>query len=114
MAASHRATPLLAGVANSRLTVHLPLIVPAGCAIRVGDDIHEWREGELFAFDDSFEHEAWNRSSELRVILLMDTWNPWLSEAERLAFTALVEGIGDFRIGGETIAARRRRDDAFL
>ena len=61
------------GIANNRLTLHLPLIVPGDCAIRVGSEMHSWREGELFAFDDSFEHEAWNRSSEDRVVLIFES-----------------------------------------
>ncbi len=73
------------GVANNRLTVHLPLIVPENCAIRVGEDIHEWREGELFAFDDSFEHEAWNRGQSDRVVLIFETHHPDLTAAERVA-----------------------------
>ena len=103
------------GVTNARVVAHLPLVVPPGCALHVlGDEPHAWREGEVMVFDDTFEHEAWNRSGELRVILLMDTWNPWLSEAERLACTRLVEGIGDFRLGGERIAERSRSDELFL
>jgi aspartate beta-hydroxylase len=103
------------GVTNARVVAHLPLVVPPGCALHVlGEEPHAWREGEVMVFDDTFEHEAWNRSAELRVILLMDTWNPWLSEAERVACTRLVEGIGDFRIGGERIAERTRRDEVFL
>ena len=97
------------------MVAHLPLVVPPGCALHVlGEEPHAWREGEVMVFDDTFEHEAWNRSGELRVILLMDTWNPWLSEAERLACTRLVEGIGDFRLGGERIAERSRSDEVFL
>ena len=57
-------------------------------------------------FDDTFEHEAWNRSDSMRVILLMDLWNPALSEAERAGFSQLVETIGDFRVGGENILER--------
>ncbi len=73
------------GCANNRITVHLPLIVPSDCAIRVGDDLHSWREGELFAFDDSFEHEAWNRSGEDRVVLIFESHHPDLSADERFA-----------------------------
>jgi aspartate beta-hydroxylase len=103
------------GVTNARVVAHLPLVVPPDCALHVlGDEPHAWREGKVFVFDDTFEHEAWNRSGELRVILLMDTWNPWLSEAERLACTRLVEGIGDFRIGGERIGERSRSDEVLL
>ncbi|HWE47068.1 MAG TPA: aspartyl/asparaginyl beta-hydroxylase domain-containing protein [Caulobacteraceae bacterium] len=73
------------GCANNRITVHLPLIVPGDCAIRVGNDMHHWREGELFAFDDSFEHEAWNRSDQDRVVLIFESHHPDLTKDERFA-----------------------------
>lgn len=84
------------GVTNARLVTHLPLIVPPDCALNVGGEIHEWQEGRCVTFDDTFEHEAWNRSGETRVVLIMDCWNPDLSEAERAALAELVAGIGDF------------------
>lgn len=84
------------GVSNLRVVVHLPLIVPADCAIVVGGEAHAWREGEVVVFDDTFVHEAWNRGPSRRVILLMDTWNPHLSEVERGALAELVGAIGDF------------------
>src|SRR5262249_50224368 len=73
------------GCANNRLTVHLPLIVPGDCTIRVGDQVHAWREGELFAFDDSFEHEAWSRSDKDRVVLIFESHHPDLRPDERFA-----------------------------
>ena len=84
------------GVTNTRLVTHLPLIVPDGCAISVGGEERVWREGELFSFDDTFEHEAWNRGASTRVVMLLDVWNPHLTAVECEAITALVEGIGDF------------------
>ena len=84
------------GVTNTRLVTHLPLIVPADCALRVGGELHAWQEGRCVTFDDTFEHEAWNRSEETRVVLILDSWNPDLSEIERAAVTDLVEAIGDF------------------
>lgn len=60
------------GYSADVLRFHLGLISPAGFALRVGDETHEWRDGEGFAFDDTIEHEAWNRSSEPRVVLLVD------------------------------------------
>ena len=71
------------GVTNIRAIIHLPLIVPPGCAFRVGGETREWREGEAFAFDDTIEHEAWNPSHQDRAILILDCWNPHLSEHER-------------------------------
>lgn len=84
------------GVTNTRLVTHLPLIVPPDCAIRVGGEEHVWQEGRCVTFDDTWEHEAWNRSEEVRVVLILDSWHPDLSEAERAAVTDLVEAIGDF------------------
>jgi aspartate beta-hydroxylase len=40
-------------------------------------------EGQAWAFDDTIEHEAWNRSDQLRAILIFDVWNPHISEQER-------------------------------
>ncbi len=72
------------GVSNTRTIVHLPLIVPDHCGFRVGGETREWRVGEAFAFDDTIEHEAWNRSDELRAVLIFDVWNPYISEDERM------------------------------
>jgi aspartyl/asparaginyl beta-hydroxylase (cupin superfamily) len=71
------------GVTNTRTIIHLPLIVPPGCAFRVGGETRKWREGEAFAFDDTIEHEAWNNSDQDRAVLILDCWNPHLSEHER-------------------------------
>ncbi|MDE2307063.1 MAG: aspartyl/asparaginyl beta-hydroxylase domain-containing protein [Xanthomonadaceae bacterium] len=84
------------GVTNTRLVTHLPLIIPPDCAIRVGGEEHAWRKGQCVTFDDTYEHEAWNRSDQVRVVLILDSWHPDLSEAERAAVTDLVEAIGDF------------------
>ena len=77
------------GSANARTTVHLPLVVPPGCGFRVGAVTREWREGECWAFDDTIEHEAWNDSDKPRAILIVDCWNPLLTEAERAVVRAL-------------------------
>jgi aspartate beta-hydroxylase len=71
------------GVTNTRAIIHLPLIVPPGCAFRVGGETREWIEGQAFAFDDTIEHEAWNKSDQDRAVLILDCWNPHLSEQER-------------------------------
>jgi aspartate beta-hydroxylase len=85
------------GVTNTRLVGHLPLIVPEDCALNVGGEIHAWQEGRVVVFDDTFEHEAWNRSQQTRVVLIFDLWNPYLTEAEQAAVGDIVEAIGDFR-----------------
>lgn len=89
------------GVTNTRLVGHLPLMVPPDCALNVGGEIHEWREGRAVIFDDTYEHEAWNRSQQTRVVLIFDLWNPHLTEVERAAIAQLVPAMGDFRKASE-------------
>jgi aspartate beta-hydroxylase len=84
------------GVSNTRLVVHLPLIVPHGCGFRVGSETRAWCEGEAWVFDDTIEHEAWNDSDQPRTILIFDVWNPRLSEAERAAITAVMAAMDAF------------------
>jgi hypothetical protein len=86
------------GMLNSRLICHLPLIVPPGCWLRVGNERRTTEEGKVLIFDDSVEHEARNESDETRVILLFDTWRPELNEAERRGVSAIFDAID--RIGG--------------
>jgi hypothetical protein len=78
------------GVANTRLVCHLPLIVPPGCWFRVGAETRSWEVGKAWIFDDTIEHEAKNPSDALRVILIVDTWHPDLSAAERAAVAAVM------------------------
>jgi aspartyl/asparaginyl beta-hydroxylase (cupin superfamily) len=85
------------GVANTRLVCHLPLIVPPGCWFRVGEERRDWEVGKAWVFDDTIEHEALNPSDALRVLLIVDTWHPDLSPAERAAVSAtmLASGAGE-------------------
>ena len=84
------------GVTNIRSVLHLGLVIPDRCALNLVEvgEVH-WQEGRCFAFDDTYAHEAWNRSDTTRVILLADIWNPHLSEAECAAVAELIAAIGD-------------------
>jgi aspartyl/asparaginyl beta-hydroxylase (cupin superfamily) len=70
------------GPSNCRITIHLGLVVPSDCALRVGSEARSWISGKCLAFDDTFEHEAWNRSSTTRFVLFLDVWHPDLTEVE--------------------------------
>jgi aspartate beta-hydroxylase len=85
------------GVSNVRLVMHLPLVVPPDCALNlIGVGEHVWREGELMLFDDTFEHEAWNRSDQVRIVLLMDCWHPGLTAVERDAVGRMIRAAAEF------------------
>jgi aspartate beta-hydroxylase len=86
----HTHIPPHSSVTNARLVVHLPLIAPAQCRFRVGNESREWNFGEAWVFDDTIEHEAWNDSDQLRAIMMIDIWNPYLTKAERELVTVLL------------------------
>ncbi|HTS22630.1 MAG TPA: aspartyl/asparaginyl beta-hydroxylase domain-containing protein [Casimicrobiaceae bacterium] len=84
------------GVHNTRLTVHLPLIIPPGCGFRVGGERREWIPGKAFVFDDSIEHEAWNDSDVPRAVLIFDIWSPFLSAPERELVSRVTATVGEY------------------
>lgn len=81
------------GATNTRLTVHMPLIIPPDCALRVGDETRTWEPGKLLMFDDTIRHEAWNFSDRLRVVLIFDVWHPMLTDLERELVSQTVQGM---------------------
>lgn len=89
------------GIVNTRLIVHLPLVVPPNCQLRVGNEIRTWEEGRAWVFDDTIEHEAWNRSNETRVILLLEIWRPELNDQEQHLVASMLEAIDAFRGGAK-------------
>lgn len=84
------------GETNARVSAHLPLIVPEDCRLRVGFEERCWREGETLVFDDTIEHEAFNDSNALRVVMVFDLWNPLLGEADRQVAKILAEARRNF------------------
>ena len=67
------------GAYKGVLRYHLGLKVPQdseNCRIRVGNEFRTWSEGKSLLFDDSYLHEAWNLTDEIRVVLFMDIVRP--------------------------------------
>ena len=85
------------GVTNTRAVFHLGLEIPPDCALDLVG-VHElhWARGKSFAFDDTFQHQAWNKSGETRSVLLGDIWNPHLRPEERVAMAELIPQLGDW------------------
>jgi aspartyl/asparaginyl beta-hydroxylase (cupin superfamily) len=87
------------GVSNTRLVVHLPLVVPEGCGFRVGASTRPWRLGEAFVFDDTIEHEAWNEGDRWRAVLIFDVWSPFLTETEKEGIVEVMRRLDAFHGG---------------
>ena len=81
-------------------------------------------EGEPFVFDDSFEHEAWNKDdNHSRIVLIFDIWHPDLTPKEVKFLTFLQNTSmraakratsGGGTGGGDGSAASERSDDNFF
>jgi beta-hydroxylase len=55
------------------LRVHMGLVVPPGCIIKVNGEERTWDEGKCIIFDDTFRHEVWNPSYTItRIVLMLD------------------------------------------
>lgn len=76
------------GLTRSVLRAHLALITPQDCALRVGSAVWHWTAGEAFAFDDTQVHEAWNRSTSERIVLMADFYRPWRLAGNKLSYLA--------------------------
>jgi ornithine lipid ester-linked acyl 2-hydroxylase len=75
------------GIYKGVLRLHLGLLIPEPaemCAIRVGSQTRHWQEGRVMIFDDVFQHEAWNRTDGLRVVLFVDIMRPMRFPANML------------------------------
>jgi aspartyl/asparaginyl beta-hydroxylase (cupin superfamily) len=95
------------GAWNCRITLHLGLVIPEQCTLRVGKETRRWEQGKLLVFDDTFEHEAWNRSGKDRYVLLFDVWHPDLSDVEVELLEQLREEAG-IRRGKPTVEQIRK------
>lgn len=85
------------GPYNGLLRCHLGLVVPRSadalaCGMRVGERTVTWQEGRALVFDDTHEHEVWNRTDGQRVVLFLDVLRPMRFPMDHIN-AALVEGV---------------------
>ena len=79
------------GITNAQLKFHLGLIVPrdeqgGACAqLRVGNETRAWEEGGVLFFDDSWDHEVWNRCNATRAVFQFVFGHPDLREGQLAA-----------------------------
>jgi aspartyl/asparaginyl beta-hydroxylase (cupin superfamily) len=73
-----KSIPAHEGPYRGYLRYHLGLVVPETDppSIRLKDQVYTWKEGQSVLFDDSWEHEVYNRSGGDRVVLIVDIRRP--------------------------------------
>jgi ornithine lipid ester-linked acyl 2-hydroxylase len=75
----HKHIPEHRGPYKGVIRYHLGLLVPqlkCNCKLRVGNDVGYWEEGKSLIFDDTFQHEVWNDTDDIRVVLFLDVLRP--------------------------------------
>ena len=62
------------------------LVIPTNgeCKMRVGKEYIHWEQGKAVFFDDTYNHEVWNNTDGIRIVLLIDTKRPYKKFAERI------------------------------
>lgn len=102
------------GVTKAILTAHLGLVVPKrreSCRMAVAGRNLLWEEGRTLVFDDTFHHEVWNDTDELRAVLLIQFRRP-VGLLGKLAGEAFLFGVRhshfvQTRVPRSTIGKRR-------
>jgi beta-hydroxylase len=87
----HKHIPAHKGIYKGIIRSHLGLIIPGkpgDCVMRVETDQIHWQEGKVVVFDDTYDHEVWNHTGEIRVVLLVDVVRPF-----RFPFSTLNHAI---------------------
>jgi aspartyl/asparaginyl beta-hydroxylase (cupin superfamily) len=72
--------PAHKGLFKGIIRSHLGLVIPGKngeCRMRLDKQTLHWQEGKAFVFDDTYRHEVWNDSENIRVVLLIDTIRPF-------------------------------------
>lgn len=105
------------GVTKGIVRAHLGLIIPndaENCWIRVDDQIKAWRPGEVFVFDDTYEHEVYNNTDEERVILLFDFDRPmsFMGRAVSKSFLSLMKLTAFYQEPKKNLASFEDRFEA--
>ncbi|MST33145.1 aspartyl/asparaginyl beta-hydroxylase domain-containing protein [Acidimicrobiaceae bacterium USS-CC1] len=107
----HKRLPVHRGPWRGVLRYHLALKVPepsSAAGIRVGGEVAHWEEGRSLLFDDGYEHEAWNETDDVRVVLFADVLRPLRPPTDQVN-RALIKAIGR----SPYIADARNRHEAW-
>ncbi len=70
------------GSSNLRFRYHLGVQIPEPkkAKLRVGRQWQKWQQDKSFGFDDSYEHEVVHSGEKDRVVMVVDVWNPALTD----------------------------------
>jgi aspartate beta-hydroxylase len=78
------------------MALSMPLAEDGGPAavLKVAGVEHRLNEGQYLLWDDTFEHEAWNNSDEVRIVLSLDIWRERMPIDMKLLSVTLIQLVG--------------------
>jgi aspartyl/asparaginyl beta-hydroxylase (cupin superfamily) len=80
----HSAIPPHDGDSQAIVRFHMGLDVPPGdCGLRVGPERRQCSNGNVLAFCDAHNHEAWNATDRTRVVFIFDVMRPEYAQQKR-------------------------------
>lgn len=91
--------PAHRGPFRAILRYHLMLSMPCddngvpSCELNIDGVPYRLKDGECLLWDDTYTHEVWNRSDQVRVALLLDVWRKDMPADVALMSRALMGGI---------------------
>ena len=75
------------GIIRLHIGLHIP---PGDCWLFLEGKKHYWKQGEVFAFDDTYVHHGANKTEEDRVILYVDLERKMNTESNQLALRKML------------------------
>ena len=94
------------------LRFHLMLAMPCdrngvpACELNIDGEPYLLADGDSLLWDDTYPHEVWNRSDDVRIALLLDVWRRDMPyDIALLSHTIMVLGRAFLRMRGLTYAA---------
>ena len=81
--------------------------VPA-CVMNIDGVPYRLGDGESLLWDDTYPHEVWNRSDQVRIALLLDVWRQDMPADIALLSRAILLGDQDDDPHGRDVLRRRK------
>jgi len=87
--------PAHKGIFKGIVRTHLGLVIPKNgeCKMRVDNEEIHWKAGKAVFFDDTYNHEVWNNTDEIRIVLLIDTPRPYKFKFAQKVNQFIINGI---------------------